>query len=97
MQTTTTTMADAKVENKMTSEVEVETTQERKPKRSPKAPRDSGDTLNAGAVEKEFHSFVSRLQTKYPGNMLAYQLSNLSEVSQTIRSRNVEYIYYDMK
>ena len=91
-------MADTKVDTKPVTETEVETTPERKQKRSPKATKDS-EALNAAVVEKEFHAFLSKLQSKYPSNMLAYQVSNLSEVSldNQYYSSNVEYIFYDMK
>ena len=80
-------MADTKVETKVETNppaaVTADTTPEqRKPRRSPKAAKDSGDALSAAVVEKEFQTFVSKLQTKYPGNMLAYQISNLSEVRE---------------
>lgn len=55
--------------------------QRKQTKRSPKAAKDAGDVLNAAVVEKEFQAFIGNLQTKYPSNLLAYQLSNLSEVS----------------
>ena len=95
-------MADTKVDTKPVTETEVETTPERKQKRSPKATKDSGESLNAAVVEKEFHAFLSKLQSKYPSNMLAYQVSNLSEVSELKlvtkhHGNNVEYIFYDMK
>jgi len=71
-------MSDTKVESpiktKTTTEGDGEITPERKPRRSPKA-----DVLNAAAVEKEFQAFISKLQSKYPSNLLAYQVSNFSE------------------
>ena len=83
-------MADTKVETKVETNppaaVTADTTPEqRKPRRSPKAAKDSGDVLSAAIVEKEFQAFVSKLQAKYPSNMLAYQVSNLSEVSERER------------
>ena len=75
-------MADTKVETITTPAAPVVTEEQRKPKRSPKAAKDSGDALSAAQVEKEFHDFISKLQAKYPRNMLAYQVSNLSEVSE---------------
>merc|ERR1712062_350717 len=41
--------------------------------------KDSGDGLSAALVEKEFQAFISKLQAKYPSNLLAYQVSNLYE------------------
>ena len=76
------TKVDTKPDTKPATEAEVETTPERKQKRSPKATKESGESVNAAIVEKEFHNFISKLQSKYPTNMLAYQVSNLSEVSQ---------------
>lgn len=56
--------------------------QRKQTKRSPKAAKDSGEVLSAAVVEKEFHAFISKLQAKYPSNLLAYQVSNLYEVSE---------------
>ena len=107
-------MADTKVETKVETNVETKAPapaapvtgdsipEQRKPRRSPKAAKDSGDGLSAALVEKEFQAFISKLQAKYPSNMLAYQVSNLSEVSEfkfitKHHGNNVEYIFYDMK
>ena len=81
-------MADTKVETNPTAAAtdavsgDVIPEQRKQTKRSRKAAKDSGDALSAAVVEKEFQVFVSKLQSKYPSNMLAYQISNLSEVSE---------------
>ena len=91
-------MADTKVETNPPAAgaaVPADTVPEqRKQRRSPKAARDSGSALSAAIVEKEFHAFISNLQAKYPGNMTAYQVSNLSEVSEITNTGIMLNIYF---
>ena len=78
-------MADTKVETTNpipTAAGDTVPEQRKQTKRSPKAAKDSGEVLSAAVVEKEFHAFISKLQAKYPSNLLAYQVSNLYEVSE---------------